>query len=486
LDIMEEGEILLASGVALARAIRERRVTSRVVVESHIARARRVNAGLNAIIRDRYSDALREADVADEKTSSVHRDDLPELHGVPCTIKEAFAFEGMPNTSGLWARRDVVATKDATVVQRLRSAGAIPLGVTNTSELCMWFESSNKVWGRTNNAYDPRRTAGGSSGGEGAIVGAGASPIGLGSDVGGSIRMPAFFNGVFGHKPTGGIVPSTGNHPPARNDVERFVTCGPLVRRAEDLMPVLRTIAGPDGIEERCLPRVLGDPKAVDLRTLTVYSVEKGPGRVESALIEAQRRAADALSARGAKVERRTIPKLARSFEIWSAMMDEGRAGESRFRDLMAAGGVFEPWSELARFPFGRSRYTLPGLVLSLFEDVPALMTRRARRILALGKDLSAELADVLGDHGVMLYPSFPRLAPRHHTPLLAPFQFAYTGIFNVMEMPSTQVPLGLDGSGLPLGVQVAGPRGADHVTIAVALALEAAFGGWQPPMRLS
>jgi fatty acid amide hydrolase 2 len=456
---MHEGEILSASGVALARAIRDRRVTSKVVVEAHVARSRRVNPG---------------------------RDDLPELHGVPCTIKEAFAFEGMPNSSGLWARRDVVATKDATVVQRLRGSGAIPLGVTNISELCMWFESSNKVWGRTNNAYDPRRTAGGSSGGEGAIVGAGASPNGLGSDVGGSIRMPAFFNGVFGHKPTGGLVPSTGNHPPARNDMERFVACGPLVRRAEDLMPVLRIIAGPDGIEERCVARTLGDPSAVDLRSLTVYSVEKGPGGVASSLLDAQRRAADALAARGVKVERRAIRGLSRSFEIWSAMMDEARAGESRFRDLMAAGGEFEPWRELLRFPFGGSRYTLPGLLLSLFEEVPALMTTRARRLLALGKDLSAELADVLGDRALMLYPSFPRLAPRHQTPLLAPFQFAYTGIFNVMEMPSTQVPLGLDKRGLPLGVQVAGPRGADHLTIAVAMALEHSFGGWQSPKRFA
>src|SRR4051794_14696354 len=303
--MMDEGEILAASGAALARAIRERQITSRAVVESHVARARRVNPGLNAIIRDRYAAALREAELADEKTLSVHRDDLPPLHGVPCTIKEAFAFEGMPNTAGLWARRDVVATEDATVVKRMRGAGAIPLGVTNISELCMWFESENKVWGRTRSAYDGARTAGGSSGGEGAIVGAGASPIGLGSDVGGSIRMPSFFNGVFGHKPTGGIVPSTGNHPPARNDVERFVTCGPLVRRAEDLMPVLRIIAGPDGIEERCQPCVLGDPSAVDLRSLTVYSVEKGPGGVDSALLEAQRRAADALAARGAKIEQR-------------------------------------------------------------------------------------------------------------------------------------------------------------------------------------
>jgi fatty acid amide hydrolase 2 len=485
---MHEREILSASGVALARAIRERRVTSRVVVEAHIARARHVNPGLNAIVRDRYDAALREATAADEKTSSVHPDDLPPLHGVPCTIKEAFAFEGMPNTAGLYARRDVVATEDATVVRRMRAAGAIPLGVTNISELCMWFESQNKVWGRTNSAYSADRTAGGSSGGEGAIVGAGASPIGLGSDVGGSIRMPSFFNGVFGHKATGGIVPSTGSYPPARNDMQRFVTCGPIVRRAEDLMPVLRIVAGPDGVEERCVPCDLGDPATIDLKKLTVLTVEKGPGSVQRGLIEAQRRAADALAAAGATVERREIPSLSRSFEIWSAMMHEGRAGDSSFRELMAEGGSFDPWRELALLPmpFRQSRYTLPGLLLSLFEELPARLTSRAQRILGLGKELSAELAQVLGDRSVMLYPSFPRVAPRHNTPLLAPFQFAYTAIFNVMEMPSTQVPLGLDASGLPLGVQVVAPRKADHLTIAVAMALETALGGWQSPERFS
>lgn len=483
---MDEREILSASGVALARAIRDRQLTSRRVVEVHVARARRVNADLNAIVRDRYDAAFREASVADEKTSSIHRDDLPPFHGVPCTIKEAFAVEGMPNTAGLFARRDIIATKDATAVERIRAAGAIPLGVTNVSELCMWFESQNKVWGRTKNAYDPGRTAGGSSGGEGSIVGSGASPFGIGSDVGGSIRMPAFFNGVFGHKPTGGMVPNTGSHPPALNELQRFVTSGPLARRAEDLMPVLRVIAGPDGIEERCITFELGEPSAVDVRSLTVISVEKGPGTVQPVLLEAQRKAADALAARGAKVERRAIPQLSRSLDIWSAMLHEGRAGEGSFRELMAAGGEFAPWRELARFPLGGSRYTLPGLLLSVLEGVPGLMTGRTKRLLALGKELSAELGRVLGDRTVMLYPSFPRLAPRHNTPLLSPFQFVYTAIFNVMELPSTQVPLGLTSRGLPLGVQVVAARGQDHSSIAVAMTLENSFGGWKPPSRFA
>ena len=166
---------------------------------------------------------------------------------MPCTIKESFGVAGLPQTSGSVARKDVVAERSATAVQRLVDAGAIPLGVTNTSELTMWIESQNRVWGRTNNAYDPNRTAGGSSGGEGASIGSGFAPIGLGTDIGGSIRLPAFFNGVFGHKPTGCLVPHTGHYPFPNERGSALLGCGPLTRRAEDLMPFLRIVAGPDG-----------------------------------------------------------------------------------------------------------------------------------------------------------------------------------------------------------------------------------------------
>src|SRR5207237_4871758 len=147
----------------------------------------------------------------------------------------------------------------APTVGGLRAAGAIPLGVTNLSELCMWMESNNRVYGRTGNAYDPRRTAGGSSGGEGAIVGAAGAPFGLGSDIGGSIRMPAFFNGVFGHKPTGGLVPNSGQFPMAHGPALRYLTTGPIARHAEDLMPLLRILAGPDGDDAGCVAMELGD-----------------------------------------------------------------------------------------------------------------------------------------------------------------------------------------------------------------------------------
>ncbi|MHB8879010.1 MAG: amidase, partial [Myxococcaceae bacterium] len=255
--------LLACSAVELARRIRQGEVTSRRVCEAHIEQIQRVNPAINAVVAERFEAALAEADAADAAVRAGPRDSLPPFHGVPCTIKEAFAVRGMPNTAGLVARRARLSGQDAPTVARVRAAGAIPLGVTNISELCMWMESDNRVYGRSNNPYDPTRIVGGSSGGEGAIIGAGGSPFGLGSDIGGSIRGPAFFNGVFGHKPTGGLVPSSGQYPRSEGASMRLMTTGPLARRAEDLYPLLRVLAGPDADDPSCRPMKLGDPAGV-------------------------------------------------------------------------------------------------------------------------------------------------------------------------------------------------------------------------------
>jgi fatty acid amide hydrolase 2 len=391
----------------------------------------------------------------------------------------------MRQTSGLYSRRDRVAEKDGTAVFRLRAAGAIPLGVTNVSELMMWMETFNKVYGRTNNPYDPRRTVGGSSGGEGAIIGAGGSPMGLGADIGGSIRMPAFFSGVFGHKPSGGLVPGTGHQPMPENDALRYNSTGPLCRRAEDLLPFLRAVAGPDGEDRGCREMAIGDPETVKLDELTVYDVEdNGVVRVSSELKARQREVAAHLGSLGARVERLTIDGFRRSLEIWSAMMDA--AAETRFSELLGDGRPLHPGRELLRFFGGRSSHTLPALGLALFERLPALMPERARRSVALGRALKLELEARLGPRGVILYPPYPETAPRHYRALVPPFNWQYTAIFNVLEFPVTAAPLGLSARGLPLGVQIASVPGNDHVTIAVALELERRFGGWVPPERWS
>ena len=475
--------LLRASATRLAALIKNRVITSREIVEAHIAQIERVNPTIRAVVRKRYEDARREARAADDRITHGDNRSLPPFHGVPCTIKECFALTGMPNSGGLVARKDVVATGVAPAVARLRTAGAIPLGVTNLSELCMWMESNNRVYGRSNNPYDPSRIVGGSSGGEGAIVGAGASPFGLGSDIGGSIRMPAFFNGVFGHKPTGTMVPGSGQFPLAHGSALRMLTTGPIARCAEDLMPVLRVLAGPDGLDEQCTSFELGDPAAVDLSTLTVTSIEdNGFSTVTDDLRLSQRRVVDHLRSLGAQVRTAHLPKLSASLDIWAALMSA--AGGPTFAELLGNGVAVRPGRELLRWITGRSPHTLPAIGLVLIENYPKLGAKRAARALELAVELRRELVTLIGPHGVLIYPSYPEPAPKHVRPFLPPIHWTYTALINAMELPSTQVPLGLDHEGLPLGVQVVGVHGDDHRTIAVALELERAFGGWVPPKR--
>lgn len=473
--------LLKFSATEIARMIREGEISSVDAVEMHIEQIKKINPTLNAVVKDRFIEARQEAKKADRALKSKTRKNLPPLHGVPCSIKECFALTGMPNTSGLPARIGLIPNQDATAVARVRKAGAIPLGVTNISELCMWMESDNRVYGRTNNPYDPSRIVGGSSGGEGAIIGGGGTPFGIGSDVGGSIRMPAFFNGIFGHKPTGGLVPATGQFPTAENEALRYLTTGPLARRAEDLMPLLKIVAGPDGQDEYCEKMPIGDPAKVKIDKLNVVSVEgNGFVKVSPDLIEAQRKAADALEARGANVRTVEVKKLKQSLEIWSAML--GGAGGTPFGVLLGNGEAVNGPLELMKYAVRQSDHTFPAILLAMLEKLSKLTPGRNAKMIAMGKELKEELVDLIGPSGVMLYPSYATVAPVHHKPMFPPFNWVYTAILNVMEVPVTQTPLGLNAEGLPLGVQVVGVHGNDHITIAAAQALEEDLGGWVPP----
>ncbi|MDP8223351.1 MAG: amidase [Candidatus Lernaella stagnicola] len=472
------------SGTELARLIREGEATSVEIVEAHIRQIQKVNPTLNAVVADRFEQARQEAQAADAKLSEAKKkDDLPPFLGVPCSIKECFAFAGMPNTAGIVARRGIVPDQDATAVARIRAAGAIPLGVTNTSEGCMWMESSNYVYGRTNNPYNPAHIVGGSSGGEGAIIAAGGSPFGLGSDIGGSIRMPAFFNGVFGHKASGGLVPNTGQYPIAAGPALRYLTTGPLARRAEDIWPLLQLLKGPDGLDEGCQEIALGDPAQVDFSRLKVLVV-KGNGvvRVAADMLEAQARAAEALAKRGATVSEGTFTAFKKSRDIWTALLNE--SGSEPFKETIGRDGPISAGREFFKWVVRASNHTLPAIVLAALENLPAMMPARYRRFAEMGRELKQEMNQRLGEDGLLLYPSYPTAAPRHHKPIFPPFNWVYTAILNVLEIPVTQTPLGLNAAGLPLGVQVGAAHGNDHLTVAAALALQEDLGGWVPPRQ--
>ena len=470
------------SATALAAAIRSGEVSSREVIEAHIEVLGRVNPRINAVVIERFEAARAKADAADARVAQASEDDpLPPLLGVPCTIKESVEVEGLPSSAGVVAQRGRRSERTAPAARRLLDAGAIPLGLTNVSELTMWVETENRLYGRTSNPYDRSRTAGGSSGGEGATIGAGGSPIGIGSDLGGSIRLPAFFNGVFGHKPSLGLVPLTGLNPKAVGETRRLAVCGPLARRAEDLMPVLRTIADPDGEDELAESIVLGDPGAVSLDGLRVVVSESGTiGPTGPELTQARERAAGALAAAGARLERVAMGDLRRALEIYLATL-RTMSGIT-VSELLAQAG--------ARAPRGRELlrrggpHTVATRITLAAERLGALTPKwRTRKVMAARESWVAELRATIGD-GVLLHPPAPKVAPKHGRTVGRLWWIHPMIVFNLAAVPVTQVPLGLDSDGLPLGVQVAAGHARDHLSIAVALELERVFGGWVPPGR--
>ncbi len=474
------------SGLELARAIRDGEASSREVVEAHVARLQEVQPRINALAADRFDAALEEADAADRRIAdAADTDELPPFLGVPCTIKEAIALKGMPNCAGLLARREHRATETGPAAARLLEAGAIPMGVTNVSEMTMWIESQNFVYGRTSNAYDPRRVAGGSSGGEGAAVGSGGSPFGLGTDIGGSIRLPAFFNGVFGHKGSAHLVPNACHFPPAEGAITRMLSLGPLARRAEDLMPLLRILAGPDPRDPDTRDVELGEPERVELRGMNVTIAEEAsvvPVRRE--VRDARDRAAQALSDAGMRVRHVPLRCMRRAVECYLTALQDGASRS--FRELLE-----EELEETAKLGVRRAAagalrrrgpHTWPTVLLLASESLAARMPeRRTRRLLAAAEAMGREVEAAL-DGGVMLHPPHPRVAPKHGRTVGRPWIISTTAVFNLLGLPVTQVPLGLNPAGVPLGVQVAAGMDRDHVTIAVALELERRFGGWIPP----
>lgn len=473
-------ELLDASAMTLARWVRQKKLSPVDLVDVHIARIEAVNPAINAVIAERFDRARDEARALERRIAHARAgDELPPLLGLPYTAKEYIAAEGMSYTGGIWSRRHVRATSDAETVRRLARAGAILVGITNVPEGGLWMETYNDVYGRTNNPWDLRRTAGGSSGGEGAIVAAAGVAFGLGADVGGSIRIPAAFCGCVGHKPTGRMIPNTGFFPEATGELGAYLCCGPLVRRAEDVLPILRVLAGPDGVDPVVRTWPIGHCEDIDLRGVTVHPLP-GPAGVwvREPMLRGLDRAAAVLRDAGCAIGQLAGRRLRDAFPIWSAMMS--LSGGPDYADVLGDGRPVAPFRELARLALGRSRHTLPALLVVALEVLTAPLAGRKRQFVAAGKALQAELEGLLGDRGVLLFPSYSRPAPRHGAALLTPFDFVCTGLFNVLEFPATAVPVGFSADGLPVSIQVIAGRGNDHLTVAVAAALERALGGWR------
>lgn len=466
----------------LLERLRERSLTCTELVEAHIARIREVNPQLNALIADRFDEARKEAAVADLRYETADHTTLPPLLGIPCSIKEFVATKGMPLTGGLKYRKDYIAEQDSTVVARLREAGAILLCISNVPEGGLWMETHNLLYGRTNNPWNPRHTSGGSSGGEGALVGSGATPFGIGSDIGGSIRIPAAFCGTVGHKPSAGLVPNTGHFPAACGGYG-YMTIGPLCRRVGDVMPILRAIAGPDGHDAACVSLPLLEPEGVPISKLRVFTF-RGDGRSRAVVTPVMRQAvqacAQALKTAGAQDGGELPCNLDRGFLMWvAALQSENPQGYER---VILGDRKLKLLRELMLYPLGRSDFVLTTLLTMLSEAVLRRFPLPTDKWLASLHRLRAELDSQLGKWGVLIHPPYSRPAPRHRLAMLTPFHASCTAMYNALGYAVTVVPVGLDKRGLPVAVQVISRRGNDHVTLAAALVLEKHFGGFRLP----
>jgi fatty acid amide hydrolase 2 len=471
------------SALELARAIAQREVSAREVVQEHIFVLQR-NRRLNAMARDRFDEAYAEAEAVDRRIAHAKPgEELPPLLGVPVVIKELIAVKGMPNSAGFLHRRRYLSREDAPVVARLREAGAIVLGVTNSAGPLFWVETNNPFYGRANNPYDLRRTAGGSSGGDGAAVAVGGAPIAVGSDLGGSLRIPAFFNGVFAHMPSAGMVPITGHFPVLNGEPRRALFLGPITRKAEDLEPTLRAIAGPDGSDPGMKLLPVRSAASVNMKGLpVVVSTSSSVVPLTAEIERARVFAAQALEQAGAHV--REVPftslrwTVARAVAVLSQLDFAGTLA-----DLMATTALNRSVRGQGVRALVPALLSAPVAVLALAERAPAraVRTRATRRLISSAQRASEEIQNAIG-HGVLLHPPFPRIAPRHYTTYGQPWLLGNTIAFNILGLPVTQVPLGLGRKGIPLGVQVAAAPGNDHAAIRVALELERVFGGWVPP----
>lgn len=476
-----ENPILLKSATALAELIRKRKLTSVEVVRAFADRIKEVNSVLNAIVDERFEAALHDAQNVDRLLDSgavsenEARQTKPFL-GVPFTTKESTSCKGMNFSMGMVARQGLKGETDADVVKMMKEAGAILIAISNVPELNLWCETRCNVYGQTCNPYDTTRTVGGSSGGEAAIIAACGSPFGIGSDIGGSIRMPAFYCGIFGHKPTTGLSPIRGISFRTGLETASMVCCGPMSKHAEDMDPFLRVLIG-DKVKQLQL-----DSK-VNLKELHImFAEESGDLRASSVTPETKEAMLKAVhhleTLSTYPVEKLNLAGFRSNFRLWRYWMT--KEGGNFAKDITNRQSEVNVWTELPKMLLGCSNHTLPAMLKLL--DGAVFPPENAEWAENTKKRLEDELMNKLGRNGVLLYPSHPFPASYHYTSFLRPYNFGYWAIFNVLKFPVTQVPLGISKDGLPLGIQVVAAPLQDHLCLAVARELEKAFGGWVPP----
>ena len=426
-------DLLSSSAVDLSHAILTKRVSSEEIITAYLRRIEEVNPRLNAVVQVAAESALMEAHRSDQ---ALARGDIRgPLHGVPFTAKDVFETAGIVSAAGLEERAHFVPNNDSAAVARMKAAGAILLGKTNCPPGGGGGNTDNPVYGRTNNPYSLSCTPGGSSGGEAAAIAASESVLGIGSDSGGSLRVPAHFCGIATLKPTSGRVPNTGvfNHPGGLSDYRTQI--GPMARYVRDLVLAFPLIAGEDGIDSGVIPMPLRDPSSISTRGLRVaFYVDDGQATPAPDVISAVEAAAGALNEAGVAAE-----------EAKPLCLSDSRSITERYWGLSKM-----PGNEVERIFLDWDRFR------------------------------SAMLA-FMADYDAILCPADYRPASPHSEDHKE-WRFNYTLPFSLCGWPCTVLRAGESANGLPIGVQFAARPWREDIALALAQLIEDALGGWQPP----
>ncbi len=463
-------DICYLSATELAAKIRDKTLSPVEVVTAHLERIDAINPKLNAIVIFAH-DALDKAREAEE--AIMRGSDLGLLHGVPYTLKDCVETKGLQTTQGSKLFAGFISKKDATVYTRLKEAGGILLGKTNMPEFALWWETDNLVFGRTNNPWNLERIPGGSSGGEAAGIAAGLSPLGVGTDLGGSIRSPSHFCGAVGLKPTLGRVPYTGVQP---QTMLRAFHAGPIARTVNDVALGLSVMAGMDGLDIFSLPVPVPDYTDLDAppRKLKVGWSSTSGTAVQPDVQERVEEAANALSGLGMEVDQVEIPGLEQK--------DAGNITSIVFR--MEAGLYLRSISS------SRESELTP-LLRQRFFDSPDRSIEEYLDAIAQWESLRQEVAEYFTHYDLFLCPTAPmpafphgqteftiedrKLAGRHALRCTLPWDL--TG------SPAISIPFGCSSEGLPIGVQLVGRHFDELTLLRASKAFESYIGDVRRPL---
>ena len=454
------------SACRIAAEIRAGNLSSREIVDACLERIEQVNPKINAVVQLVTGRARKEADELDRLAASGRF--IGPLHGVPITIKDSLDSEGIVSTGGTMGRKDFIPRQDAPVVARLRDAGAVLLGKTNTPELTLSGETSNLIYGRTLNPYDLKRSPGGSSGGSAAIIACGGAALELGSDTGGSIREPAHLCGITGIKPTSGSTPRSGHIVPYGGGVMDSLTqIGPMARYVEDLVLALPIICGPDGRDPAVVPVTIGDPAEVDLSKLRIaWYADNGilaaADDIQRVVVETARQ----LQAQRFNIEKKLLPGMRELVNLSTGLRESANAG--LIIRLLQRYGTQQPGPDLAGY------LTADGIASANSLD-PALME-------AIDEARSRALG-FFADYDAILCPPAHALARPHGASHGDSFDdWSYVTIHNLLGWPGLSVRAGTSAEGLPVGVQVVAPPWREDIALALGLKIETLMGGYQKP----